>query len=340
MARLLRISYRGAIYHVSVRGNARQDIFLDNHDRKRFLERLAASVETYGVRIYLFCLMPNHFHLLVETPDANLSEFMGSLLTGYAVYFNRRHQRVGHVTQGRYSAKLVRGDDYLHRLSRYVHLNPIFTESTRSLTLMERIRILREYPWSTYQGYTVRNKRLEMVDYEPLLTLVTSGRRGREKAYRRYVESSLVQVDEEFLAALKKSACSIGNEEFQSYVKDVYSEIAQQARRKEDVALRRGVSRLEPEAVLDAVAEGMNVSREDMMRRRRNALDRAMAVWMLCRYAGCTQREAAEVLNMGTGASASLQIHSLRRALKESSRIRNQFGKIDARLGRQAQTCR
>ena len=97
----------GGIYHITSRGNDRQTIFRDAQDRERFLERLADSAQDYQVRIYLFCLMPNHVHLLLETPLGNLDRFMGSLLTGYAVYFNRRHQRVGHLMQGRYGAQVV-----------------------------------------------------------------------------------------------------------------------------------------------------------------------------------------------------------------------------------------
>ena len=99
MARKLRLQFEGALYHVTVRGNGRRKIFLDDADRERLLWRLGESVELYGVRLYLFCLMDNHFHLLVETPRANISRFMQSVLTGYTVYFNRRHNSVGHLLQ-------------------------------------------------------------------------------------------------------------------------------------------------------------------------------------------------------------------------------------------------
>jgi len=107
MARQLRIEFPGAIHHVTVRGNGRRDIFLDDRDRERFLLRLSESVESYEVRLYLFCLMSNHYHLLVETPKANISRFMQSLETGHTVYFNLRHGRSGHLTQGRFGSKLV-----------------------------------------------------------------------------------------------------------------------------------------------------------------------------------------------------------------------------------------
>jgi len=129
MARHLRVEYAGAIYHVTIRGNGRQAIFEDDRDRERFVRRLFESVETYGVRLYLYCLMTNHVHLVIETPDKGLSRFMQSLETGYTVYSNLRHKKSGHVFQGRYGAKLVEGDEYLLKLSRYVHLNPVFVDA-------------------------------------------------------------------------------------------------------------------------------------------------------------------------------------------------------------------
>ena len=118
MARPLRIHFPGAIYHVSGRmlGSWRdqQDrLFRDDRDRRRFLQRLELGVADFDVRLYLFCLMSNHFHLLVETPQGNLSRFMQSLNTGYTVYFNLRHGRHGHLLDGRYQAQLVARDEYL-----------------------------------------------------------------------------------------------------------------------------------------------------------------------------------------------------------------------------------
>ena len=131
MARPQRIEYEGAVYHVTARGNDRRAIFRDDADREHFLRALAESVERFEVRLYLFCLMTNHFHLVVETPRANLGRFMHRLQTAHTVYFNRRHRRCGHLMQGRYGARLVEKDAYILRLSRYVHLNPVFTAAAR-----------------------------------------------------------------------------------------------------------------------------------------------------------------------------------------------------------------
>ena len=124
MARPLRIGYPGALYHLTLRGNARAEIFLDDSDRDIFLDLLGSVVVRFGWRIHAYCLMENHYHLLAETPQTNLSRGMGWLNGVYTQRFNRRHERVGHVFQGRFKAILVERDSYLLELARYIVLNP------------------------------------------------------------------------------------------------------------------------------------------------------------------------------------------------------------------------
>ena len=117
------------IFHVTCRGNDRRVIFRDDHDRARFLEQLRSASEIFSVRVHAYVLMSNHFHLIVETPKANLSEFMRQFNISYTGYYNRRHRRIGHLSQGRFKAIVVDKDSYLLELSRYVHLNPIRIKS-------------------------------------------------------------------------------------------------------------------------------------------------------------------------------------------------------------------
>ncbi len=145
MARKLRIQYEGAIYHVTFRGNAQQAIFGDDRDRERLTGRLGASAEDFGVRVYGYCWMGNHGHLLLETPAANVSAFMASVLTGYTVYYNLRHETSGHVMQGRFGSTVVSGDAYLLRLSRYIHLNPVAMRGWKERPFSERRDALRAY---------------------------------------------------------------------------------------------------------------------------------------------------------------------------------------------------
>ena len=185
MARPLRIEFEGATYHVTVRGNARRKIFLDDRDRERFLRRLAESVETYSAGIHAYCLMPNHFHLVLGTPRGNLARFMQSLQTGYAVYFNLRHHRSGHMTQGRYGARLVESEVCLLALSRYVHLNPVRVKTIACLSPTEQVRYLQSYRWSSYRAYIGRTQPEAFVTYGTILRESPGGRGPRHVRYRR-----------------------------------------------------------------------------------------------------------------------------------------------------------
>lgn len=125
MARPLRIEYEGAFYHIIQRGNERRDIFLSDEDRNKFYEYLKIIHDRYAINIHTYCLMNNHYHLVLETKHANLARTIHFLNTSYTVYFNAKQKRQGHLFQGRYKAVLVEADNYLHHLSRYIHLNPV-----------------------------------------------------------------------------------------------------------------------------------------------------------------------------------------------------------------------
>lgn len=125
MARPLRIEYENAVYHITARGNEKKDIFLDKKDYEKFLFYLGLMWKRYKVIAYCYVLMKNHYHLLIETPQPNLSRMMRDLNGHYTIYFNKRHRRYGHLFQGRYKAILVDKNNYLLELSRYIHLNPV-----------------------------------------------------------------------------------------------------------------------------------------------------------------------------------------------------------------------
>ena len=171
MARPLRIEFPGAIHHVTSRMigswvGSRERLFRDDRDYHRFLKRLGEGVDTFGIRLYLCTLMSNHFHLVLETPQANLSRFMQSLSTAYTVYFNRRHRRHGHLLDGRYKAKLVAGDEYLLKLTRYVHQNPVWVSDWARKPIKGRIAHLQAAPgqrsfgrWNVIWKYCDRKRR-------------------------------------------------------------------------------------------------------------------------------------------------------------------------------------
>jgi len=180
--------FAGAKYHLTVRGNARQKVFLTDADYERFLAQLDAALAADGVIVYAYVLMPNHYHLLVETPLGNVQRFMQRLNTAYGMYFRFKHGRPGHCFQGRYGAKVVSGDEYLVRLTRYVHLNPVKVKALEQASASERVARLNRYPWSSYRGYAGLVEAEARVDYRWLGLMGRRTRRGAQAAYRAYVE--------------------------------------------------------------------------------------------------------------------------------------------------------
>jgi putative transposase len=330
MARLLRLEYEGAIYHVTVRGNDRQNIFLDDKDRKYLLSRLSACVEECGVRLYVFCLMSNHFHLVIETPRGNLSRFMQKVLTGFTVYFNCRHHRSGHVTQGRYNARLVEGDDYLKNLSRYIHLNPVKTKRMANKPKAEKVRYLRDYTWSSYRGYIGECKEFPFVDYAPMLSLMAGrGKKQQQRACRSFVQAMVATEDEEFIQDLRMSPRGIGSDKFRGWVDGCFAELIGQKEKKEDVSFRKieGTG-LPPDKVLESVAKEFHMTVAQLSRRRRNSVCRGVAGIMLCQYADYTQRQVAEVLGLTTGAAVSYQIARAEAKSREDKKLARAVSRI------------
>ena len=149
MARKLRVEYPGALYHVMSRGDHRELIFRDDRDRRSFVETLGEACQKTGWQVQAYCLMPNHFHLVVQTPQGNLVAGMKWLLGTYTGRFNRRHKLFGHLFSGRYKALIVdgSGNGYLKTVCDYVHLNPARAK------LLRPNQPLRNYVWSSWPEY-------------------------------------------------------------------------------------------------------------------------------------------------------------------------------------------
>ncbi|MBH0178535.1 MAG: addiction module toxin RelE [Nitrospira sp.] len=182
MARPLRIEFPGALYHVTARGNARQNIFLADEDRHGFLKVLERVVSRFHLLLHAYCLMDNHFHLLVETPDANLSKAMRQLNGVYTQAFNRRHGRVGHVLQGRFKAIVVDRESYLLELCRYVVLNPVRARSTRKPD---------SYPWSSYRATAGLAPTPSCLTVDWLLSQFGRQRAAAQRKYRAFVAEGI-----------------------------------------------------------------------------------------------------------------------------------------------------
>jgi REP element-mobilizing transposase RayT len=209
MARLLRVDRPGLWYHLTARGNEQRVTFRDDRDRAHFLELLAEWVERFGLRLHAFVLMPNHYHLLAETTQANLSQAMQWLNVSYTVWFNRRHQRVGHLFQGRFKSVIIEPETWALGLSRYLHLNPVRVRSLRldksaqraqrqglseppsPAIVQQRLKLLRCYRWSSYRAYAGYAQAPGWLCCGPVLSFGGGGAEHQASEYRRYVEQAV-----------------------------------------------------------------------------------------------------------------------------------------------------
>ena len=176
MARPLRPQFPGAVYHITARGNDRQNIYYDEKDYLRFLKMLGQTVKQYGWLCHGYCLMSNHYHIILETPEPNLARGMKRLNSRYCITFNKRHRRVGHVLQGRYDAVVVQKEEHLLELCRYTVLNPV------RACMVERPD---DWKWSSYLATAGYDKP------PPFLTtdwILAHFGRKRKKAYENYIK--------------------------------------------------------------------------------------------------------------------------------------------------------
>ena len=178
MARPLRLQFAGAFYHVIARGNAKQDIFLAREDRELFLARLDQTAQRQNWRILVYCLMPNHYHVFLQTVEPSLARGMRDLNSRYAQTFNHRYQRVGHLFQGRYKAILVERAGYVVELVRYIVLNPVRAGLCATAS---------EWDWSSHRATLGLARPIQSLDVDFLLGVIDSDPARSRKQYAEFV---------------------------------------------------------------------------------------------------------------------------------------------------------
>ena len=324
MARPLRIEYPGAIYHVMARGNGRQAIFHSDDDYGRINDGLAKTVGRTNWQVMAYVWMPNHIHLFVQTPQPNLSKGMQYLLSGYANWYAKRHQRTGHLFQGRFKAELVEDESYFWTLSRYVHLNPV--RGKRPLVTHPR-----DWNWSSYNGYCDKRKQQEWVAYEQVLSAWKGEMGGAqpERAYRRFVESGIDQPPKSPMADAL-DGWLIGSEAFLARVK----KLLKQPAKIDQVPKAKRLNGLTVENVIDTVAMHFGTTANSYRARRSLASGRDLAAWIAHRKTTATLRELAVYFGLSHPDSVSNLIRRTERDLVKSDQAAKDVVAIEALLAK------
>ncbi len=320
MARPLRIQFPGAYYHITCRGIERRNIYYDDKDREMFLSFLKESLEIYQVVLYAFILMPNHFHLLIQTKKANCSEFMRQFNVRYTVWFNHYHKRVGNLYQGRYKAHLVDADSYFLELSRYIHLNIVRVSSHHSLNYKQLLSYLHKYQWSSLAGYFDKKFAKYYIDYKKIL-LMAGGRRQ----YRRFIVDGLKRdISDPFKKV--KFGLFIGDDDFIEEIKTKY--IKDGSERDQPSYRHLLSSKIEPEVVINKVSELFNVGPDKIIQRSMSGIVRGILSEMLYCYSDLTQREIGKLLD-GIDYSAVNKLRTrLKKRMDDNENIQKIFKKV------------
>ena len=304
MSRPLRIEFEGAWYHVMNRGAAHQDVFVSDAQRERFLQLLAELLERFGIQTHAYCLMGNHYHLLLHTPLGNLGRGMRHLNGVYTQFFNRDLGRDGGLFRGRYKAILVDADAYLLHLSTYIHRNPLEAGM---------VQHLKDYPWSSYAAYAGHTKPPPWL----YLDMVYSMLSGKAKRYRSFVANG---VDEDLTQFYRGKTVSpiLGDEGFKQQVLEQYGsddpEIAERKRVLKPTSLDK---------IVEVVARALDCDPDQVyqsVRGRRN-LARMMAAHFAHRSGKMTYPEIAAALKMGHYSAVASSLRRLEKLCRENKRV-------------------
>jgi REP element-mobilizing transposase RayT len=303
MARPLRVNVADGWYHVMHRGIERRAIFTERRDYEHFLSLLAELSERYRFRIHAYCLLGNHYHAIVQTPDANLSRGMQWFGLAYSAWFNARHHRVGTLFQGRFRSVPVEEGAWVYELSTYIHLNPVRTvefgldkkrnrAEARGLgraptpeQISARLKRLREYPWSSYRAYSGYTGTPSWLTTAEILKRASRRVDERQQRYRTHVQQQVRRGVEEDRIDQFRDVLAIGSAGFVEGIRKLAGGGQRETERRG--RLRRSV---DFEDVVAAVEEARGEDRGEWLHRHGDR-GKWMVLWLARRYCGLTHRE-------------------------------------------------
>lgn len=314
MARPLRIEYPDAVYHVMNRGAARQPIFLTQADRETFLRVLMEAWNRWRFKVHGYCLMDNHYHLCLQTPEANLSRIMRHINGVYTQRYNRIHDRDGPLFRGRYKALLIEAEDYLGQVIRYIHLNPVVAGI---------VKRPQNYPWSSHRDY-LRAQVPEWLSKAWMLEMFETPRNFHEFVLAGN-EAMLSEMYER-----RRWPIILGNEDFIERIR-----CAGKKPTREHVREDRRFVRPPLEKILTTVSRKFGVSLKRLVEGQRgdSNIERKAALWALRELGDYTHRQIAQIVGLGSEKTVGWACQEIGKRLLKDRRLAARLKAVQQAIG-------
>jgi len=316
MARPLRIEYPGAFYHVMNRGQSRRSIFMEDKGRQSFLDLLADIARLWKVEIYAYCLMDNHYHLLLSTPTGGLSRAMRHLDGIYTQKFNRVHHRDGPLFRGRYKAILIDAEEYFLSVVRYIHQNPLGAGVVSDID---------QYRWSSHWGYLNKKQCPDWLDTRSVMS-----RFGGLKEYQRFMHDEIEEEIEEFYQGPYQKPV-LGSKEFIGRVRE---RLGDKARVEQEKPESRRIFGVDLEEIVEATAREYGTEVEELKRRKRGGENEArmVAIYLGRHLGGHKHEEIGKTVGLGKTSSVSSAYLLMKDRVAKEKRLGRRVRRIEELL--------
>jgi putative transposase len=318
MVRPLRIQFHDAWYHVMNRGRNKECIFRVPSDYQTFIDLLKESSVIWQVRIAAYSLMPNHYHLLIQTPNANISRCMRHINGIYTQRFNRAHGSDGQLFRGRYKSILIDGDNYLLELVKYIHCNPLRAGLVKSLD---------DYPWSSHKGYISQDREGEWIWLykEFILSILECNEDMRHKTYKAFIDNeepeSLMDV-----YSGDKLPTVLGAKDFIDRIRKKHYHAARCKDIPESISFGPDITEIKNE-----VSRCYNIGVEDFLKKRRGIYNEArnVAMFLIRKYTGASLEAIGKQFGMTNYSSVSSTIVRIKQRLNTDAKFQDRVSKIE-----------
>jgi REP element-mobilizing transposase RayT len=303
------------------RGRRREEIFLSREDYENFIKILQETSESWNIKISAYCLMPNHYHLLVNTPEGNISRCMRHINGVYTQRFNRQHKTEGQLFRGRYKAVLVEADSHLLEVLRYIHRNPLRAGLAKKFD---------EFAWSSHRGYLSAAKKWEWLHKDFLLTMLCEKKSGRKAAYGDFVSKGDPEEIERFYS-LKNLPSVLGGDTFKDWLKEKFQHLCFHEEIPESRILAPTA-----EEIIREVCDHFQVVREQFMvtRRGRENLPRDMAIYLVRLLSQATLSEVGKHFGMNNYSTVSSVVERVKLRTNEDPMVREHLDVIRVKLAK------